>query len=80
MISSVEQLYLPGFSGELVVVILDKASISEPGCFNPLDLANRLREQFSIDKQALELFDSILDNFGFELLDDYKQFHFVSRG
>jgi hypothetical protein len=79
-ISSVEQLYLPGYSGELVVIFLDKASPNEHGCFNPLELANRLRGHLSSDKQALDLFDSILETFGFELMDEYKQFHFVQRG
>lgn len=78
-ISSVEQLDLPDYPGELVLIYLDNAGYNEPNSFNPLDLANQIREIVSSDINALELFDSILEGFGFSLIDEYRQFNFVLR-
>jgi Putative PD-(D/E)XK family member, (DUF4420) len=78
-ISSVEQLDLSSFQGELIVIYLDNASKNEPGAFNLIDLVNEIQKKIS-HIHVQERFTSILENFGLFLLEEeYAQYYFSIR-
>lgn len=78
-ISSVEQLDLPGYKGQLAIVVLDKTSSSEPGCFTPIDLVKQIKDLLKDDPNAILLFETVLDEIGFFIMDEYLRLHFVLR-
>lgn len=87
-ISSVEQLDLFSYQGELIVNYLDNTSSSEPGAFNLIDLVKEIRNKID-EIQVKERFDSIIENYGLFLLEEeYSQYfyslrktnHFLIRG
>lgn len=78
IISSVEQLEYSIYDGELIVIELDSTSANEPGSFTPIDLAQQIRQKLK-NSYALELFNSILEGYGFFLIDEYNQYYFSLR-
>lgn len=78
IISSVEQLEYSSYEGELVVIQLDNTSANEPNSFTPIDLAQQIRQKLK-DSCALELFNSILEGYGFFLINEYNQYYFSLR-
>jgi hypothetical protein len=78
-ISSVEQLDLASYNGELIVNYLDDTSSHEPGAFNPIELVQRIQNKIS-NSQLKDRFDSIIENFGLFLLEEeYAQYYFSFR-
>jgi hypothetical protein len=78
-ISSVEQLDLADYQGELVVCYLDNAIINQPGAFNLVDIVSKIREGIN-DIHLQERFNEKLESFGLSLFEEeYAQYYYSLR-
>jgi hypothetical protein len=78
-ISSVEQLDVKGYCGELVVLYLDRATGSEPGSFTPSDLVQRLKGVIESNLVASIKFEDKLLEAGYIERKEYNQQFFVLK-
>lgn len=78
-ISSIEQLDMKDYSGQLVVVYIEKASNNESGAFNPIELVNRIKRKVSNNPVTVLEFEEKLIDAGLLEFQEYQGKLFILR-